>query len=558
MGSKTMSSKALAAAMAVAVATCMGPAVGAPEAAVAATAKAPAKVASVKAKASGATKAKVTWKKVKGAKRYAIRVLKGNRVCASATKKASARSATLSGLRPETTYKAQVRAVGKKKAGKWSRVASFTTGEAAGDVSACSLTVGGAAMPSASGGVVDLRPLASNTASAPCEVLNCVGPAKAPSVELRRADGTALPASAYKVSFDDGKDAHGAYDFDDLDSRVIGTAKLTVTGVGAYKGKVTVLIPAVATSLSSSGGSGSGTGGGTVTPSPSKPSASQRSKTVAGVTFTWPASMESITVDGSSQMHRKERIDFDTSSPVKCSDMSYEVSGIQSTSYTDPMDAASCFDDGFWNEAGWVCFAGGERDCAAVLRAKSRSDANLTWCDVSASNSTGSFDVTARYKGAEVGTFHVTVTAPRADLVSQLAELEEIEQSCWTEGMTDEEKLCAFGKAFAEKYTYDERTCFDGAAAALYVARFRLGIEGCYYESTTSRGGDKDTVSRTNVPTGHVYAVIPVGSRELLVNLNGYQFERGGDGFFYYERVKGSWGGNTGVWAGEQRLAFTL
>lgn len=92
----------------------------------------------------------------------------------------------------------------------------------------------------------------------------------------------------------------------------------------------------------------------------------------------------------------------------------------------------------------------------------------------------------------------------------------------------------------------------------LYVARCHFGIKGCYYESTAGFGGYRDTMSRTNIPAGHTYAVIPVGDKELLLNVQGHNASNPDtSGWNFYTREAGSWGGNTGIWSGNQKQVLS-
>lgn len=193
--------------------------------------------------------------------------------------------------------------------------------------------------------------------------------------------------------------------------------------------------------------------------------------------------------------------------------------------------------------AWWV---GSETRCLAELTASSAGSDTCLSAIMNTANATGSFTVTALYRGIEIASCNVTVAEPSSTLAADLAELHNLEALCWSDSMGTNEKLATLAGQIASSYSYSQCDCIRGAYLLMLAARYDLGIEGCYYERCSaymSSCAYDGVMSYFNGIPGasHVYLVVPTGGAELLVHA------QGGDSLVQ-SRVAGSWGGTSGNW----------
>lgn len=145
-----------------------------------------------------------------------------------------------------------------------------------------------------------------------------------------------------------------------------------------------------------------------------------------------------------------------------------------------------------------------------------------------------SYDVTVYYKGAYLHKWHVSRT-PMNSEAKILSSCRELERECWKDGMTAEEKLHAFEKAFKEKYAYDNgMTCIAGAQYLVIAAR-DLGLEAwarvfselqngkIVYNYPNGFGDDYQfAASATGFPT-HVGIIAVINGKETVFETQGHK-----------------------------------
>ena len=97
-----------------------------------------------------------------------------------------------------------------------------------------------------------------------------------------------------------------------------------------------------------------------------------------------------------------------------------------------------------------------------------------------------------------------------------LAEIKGIEKAAWKNGMSDREKLDAFGEYVGKHYTYEEVDCKDGAMMLVQSAR-NMGLDACF------RFGYQDEYDYTSAGTigGHTSAVVEIDSVKWIFDVQG-------------------------------------
>lgn len=133
-----------------------------------------------------------------------------------------------------------------------------------------------------------------------------------------------------------------------------------------------------------------------------------------------------------------------------------------------------------------------------------------------------SFPIEFYYKGKLIKRCMVTIDLKvnKTNIENTLTEVSKIEKACWTDTMTDKEKLKAFSKYIEANYTYSQVMCVDGAVYVAFAAR-DLGLTSMLLypagEENPSREHDIVTYNiyyDTVKPGGHCACLIyyPDGS----------------------------------------------
>ena len=84
-----------------------------------------------------------------------------------------------------------------------------------------------------------------------------------------------------------------------------------------------------------------------------------------------------------------------------------------------------------------------------------------------------SFPLEFFYKGKLLKRCNVTIDlkANKTSIENTLTEVRKIEKTCWTDSMTDKEKLKAFSEYIEANYSYSKVMCVDGAVYVAFAAR---------------------------------------------------------------------------------------
>ena len=133
-----------------------------------------------------------------------------------------------------------------------------------------------------------------------------------------------------------------------------------------------------------------------------------------------------------------------------------------------------------------------------------------------------SFPLEFFYKGKLIKRCMVTIDLKenKSTIEKRLTEIRKIEKACWTDDMTDKEKLKAFSKYIEANYNYSQIMCVDGAVYVAFAAR-DLGLTSMlmYPGGEENPSRDHDTVTYniyydTVKPGGHCACLVyyPDGS----------------------------------------------
>lgn len=127
-----------------------------------------------------------------------------------------------------------------------------------------------------------------------------------------------------------------------------------------------------------------------------------------------------------------------------------------------------------------------------------------------------SFPIDFYYKDKLIKRCNVTIdlTANKGTIEKTLTEVCKIEKACWSNTMTDKEKLKAFSKHIEANYSYSQVMCVDGAVYVAFAAR-DLGLT-----SMLLYPGGEDNPSRDHdIVTYNIYydTVKPGGHCACLV-----------------------------------------
>lgn len=102
----------------------------------------------------------------------------------------------------------------------------------------------------------------------------------------------------------------------------------------------------------------------------------------------------------------------------------------------------------------------------------------------------------------------------KSTIEKRLTEIRKIEKTCWTDSMTDKEKLKAFSKYIEANYSYSQVMCVDGAVYVAFAAR-DLGLTSMLMYP----GGEENPSRDHNTVTYNIYydTVKPGGHCACLV-----------------------------------------
>lgn len=157
-------------------------------------------------------------------------------------------------------------------------------------------------------------------------------------------------------------------------------------------------------------------------------------------------------------------------------------------------------------EAAWVC-----AHYEAGYKYPYRATVFGLKCDVF------SFPIEFRYKGYLLKKCIVTIDldSNKPIIESTLTEVHKIEKACWTDTMTDQEKMKAFAKYVADHNTYSQVMCVDGAVYTAFAAR-DLGLTSMLLYP----GGEENQTCGRHIVTYNLYfnTVVPGGHCACLID----------------------------------------
>ena len=126
------------------------------------------------------------------------------------------------------------------------------------------------------------------------------------------------------------------------------------------------------------------------------------------------------------------------------------------------------------------------------------------------------FPIEFFYKGNLLKRCSITINlkANKQSLESTLANVRKIEKACWSDSMTDTEKLKAFSKHIADHYSYTQLMCVDGAEYVAFAAR---DLELC--SMLLYPGGEENQTCSRHIITYNLYfsTAVPGGHCACLV-----------------------------------------
>ncbi len=127
-----------------------------------------------------------------------------------------------------------------------------------------------------------------------------------------------------------------------------------------------------------------------------------------------------------------------------------------------------------------------------------------------------SFPIEFYYKGKLIKRCMVTIDLKvnKTNIENTLTEVRKIEKACWTENMTEKDKLKAFSKYIEVNYSYSQVMCVDGAVYVAFAAR-DLGLTSMLMYP----GGEENPSRDHNIMTYNIYydTVKPGGHCACLV-----------------------------------------
>ena len=127
-----------------------------------------------------------------------------------------------------------------------------------------------------------------------------------------------------------------------------------------------------------------------------------------------------------------------------------------------------------------------------------------------------SFPIEFYYKSKLIKRCTVTIDlkANKTNIENTLTEVRKIEKACWTDSMTDKEKLKVFSEYIEANYSYSKVMCVDGAVYVAFAAR-DLGLTSMLMYP----GGEENPSRDHNIVTYNIYydTVKPGGHCACLV-----------------------------------------
>lgn len=127
-----------------------------------------------------------------------------------------------------------------------------------------------------------------------------------------------------------------------------------------------------------------------------------------------------------------------------------------------------------------------------------------------------SFPIEFYYKGKLIKRCMVTIDLKvnKTNIENTLTEVRKIEKACWTENMTEKDKLKAFSKYIEVNYSYSQVMCVDGAVYVAFAAR-DLGLTSMLMYP----GGEENPSRDHDIVTYNIYydTVKPGGHCACLV-----------------------------------------
>lgn len=137
------------------------------------------------------------------------------------------------------------------------------------------------------------------------------------------------------------------------------------------------------------------------------------------------------------------------------------------------------------------------------------------------------FPIDFLYKDVLLKRCMVTVSLQEnySKIKNKLAEVRKIEQACWNDSMTNEEKLKALSKYIADNYSYSKVKCVTGAEYVAFAAR-DLGLTSMLLYPVE----DKDVVTynlyfNTAVPGGHCACLVEYKHHTLRYDVQGGSYQ---------------------------------
>ena len=113
-----------------------------------------------------------------------------------------------------------------------------------------------------------------------------------------------------------------------------------------------------------------------------------------------------------------------------------------------------------------------------------------------------SFPIEFYYKSKLIKRCTVTIDlkANKTNIENTLTEVRKIEKACWTDSMTDKEKLKVFSEYIEANYSYSKVMCVDGAVYVAFAAR-DLGLTSMLMYP----GGEENPSRDHNIVTYNIY-----------------------------------------------------
>lgn len=262
-------------------------------------------------------------------------------------------------------------------------------------------------------------------------------------------------------------------------------------------------------------------------------SSDRRTATAYGVDFNISAIPDSVTIDGDGRIVSQNML-LKPKADVAPDDISVQVNNGDYDFKTDYND--SRFKENYlFNEEGKLTLG---YDCLV------RNDKGEETAWVSAHYESGmaypyrvsifglkaesyTFPVDFFYKGVLLKRSMVTVSLQEnyGKIKNKLAEVRKIEQACWNDSMTNEEKLKSLSKYIADNYSYSKVMCVTGAEYVAFAAR-DLGLTSMLLYPV----GNKDVVTynlyfNTAVPGGHCACLVMFEHHIIRYDVQGGNYQ---------------------------------